>query len=291
MKRCQDLITFNTPSFPSTFEEKWINNILPIDVIQFIFSTLNAYDLQSTSMVSRCWTEITVSTSKEIFLNHFGLSFITENNIEFKNLNDIKSASLALKEHSLNLIKQLNEDDLPELITLAESIPTPFFFENYFALAPLFIRIEQAYQLTRPIAKNRTLKRNFVELIENGCIHSVKNFVKTNSHTPKRLLYMVMSELAPHDIKNAMEIADLITPGTTKNLALDVICTALSRKEEFTRVLDIIQTMTPDNQKYETFQKLISDLNKAGDFELAATAERICTEDEELNFFEQRKLY
>lgn len=146
MKRCSELTNNSAIIFPS-YEESLIDRKLPVEVIQFIFSTLNAYDLQSTSMVSHHWTEVTVGLNIEIFLNHFGLSFITENNIELKNLNDIKAASFAIKEHSLNLIKQLKEKDLPELKTIADSLPTPLFFENYFELAPLHIKIEQTYQL------------------------------------------------------------------------------------------------------------------------------------------------
>lgn len=162
-------------------------NSLPPKVLQNMLSLLEGMGKQEVDVTLRQWSASTVDKAKQEELTKIKrfAQFLGENLKgeayakqrqklfeifgETQSLNSIaienlKSSMHKYKESILNVLKDLPEDELKNLEQESQNIAKPIFFENVFALVPIYKKIDAAKNLAEDSKRDMVFGEIIVKL-------------------------------------------------------------------------------------------------------------------------------
>ncbi len=249
-----------------------IEQTLPIELIKNILFFVDDRTLQSTATVCRRWSLASLSAGAEkrfglllpfakFLRQHLNKETYDSNQIEqfkviecdttlfgSKNLVEVKSSFLALKEKFINILKDLEEGDLAALELLFRELPQ---VNKLCSLALLYKVIDEANADPDEVMKNILLSRTSKELAEAGQIEKAIDIAQTVAEDVMGRSYVLcqISEILTKEgqLDKAIEVAKIIGNEDNKWQALGAISNILTKEGQIDKAIELVKANPEDN--------------------------------------------
>lgn len=218
--------------------DQCVVNILPNDVLEYVFSLLSDGGMQSVNLVSKDWSQRAINTVKEeynrvtCFIKALGKNLLSHESEAGKlnaiaeakgiNLIHIHGAKIKIKEKVLEVIKFLKNEDLASLEKNSRDAPKPLFFENLFLLAPIYSELDKAEKIVDRLLKASQFRNISIRLAEY-CHYdkSLEIAKRIEMESTRNQTYKCISEVFSKNglVDRALEVVDLLYFNLDKSIA------------------------------------------------------------------------
>lgn len=303
---CEGYKDYNLPSE----EEGLINKMLPLEIFKHVLSYLDNRNIQQASFINHFWNATTIDTAKRqefskiiSFAKFLGENLYQESYASQKewffsiakdtkilnsiNLLQVKSSIDGFKENFANIFKDLTNEDLNHLETLAKNETTPKSFENVFDLGRVYKKIDKAKQLTDKGNKSVALLNISRTLTQSGNIDKaieIANMIPNNREKFFALLDISMALIKSGNIDKAIEVANMIPNNRDKSFALLDISRALTQNGNIDNAIKAAN-MIPDNmEKFLALRDISKALTQSDNIDKAIEVAKMIPDDRDKSF-------
>lgn len=282
-------------------EEGLINKTLPQEIFQHILSYLDDRDLRQASYVSSVWSGAALDTAKQEEHHKMGafahclcahldnesyenqrkevLHIYAETPIfNVTNLRQVRSSSRTFRQSTINVLKQLKQDDLKRL---SQGERLPIFIKGIFDDAYFGRQLDEVDSFNHACVRNTRLRFIVVELTESGRFDQAIEVAKRISdHTQGLSFFRICQVLAGRSqYDQAIQLANKISGNDFKGFALQNICLELAiigRADTAIETSNMIPTLT---LKTQTLRMICKALAIHGRLERAAEVAKSIPDD------------
>lgn len=276
-------------------EEKQINEVLPIELLEKILSFLTYENAQSAIIVNHFWRVVTLDAIKhkelhviKVFTDFLRTDLPKENyetqkvkllNIfketNFfcsKNLNEIKSSIYRLKEYVINILKDIEEIDLDNLENSSRDILKPESFEKIFNLARIYRKLDIAHKITIEDKRDDALGDIAVELVKIDLEKAIEAAHAISDEYIKNHVFsdLCMTLAENGDVNGCLRVAHSLPECVTQKHLFKEIISTLMERGHYEDVVSLTNAMPSDDQDtISNLQEISNELARKGYLEKA----------------------